>query len=104
MSKLIEELKRRKVFRVAGLYAAVAWVLIQVTDAVLPTFGAPAWVNQTVIFLFVLGFIPTLIAAWAYEITPDGVKADPGSPTSHPIQVNQNQWRISTNTCRDRCR
>lgn len=94
MSKLVDELKRRKVFRVAGLYAVVAWVLIQVTDVVLPTFGAPAWVNQTVIFLFVLGFIPTLIAAWAYEITPDGVKPDHGSQTSTPIQVNQNQWLV----------
>lgn len=98
MSKLFEELKRRKVFRVAGLYAVVAWVLIQVTDVVLPTFGAPAWVNQTVIFLFVLGFIPTLIAAWAYEITPDGVKSDPGSnstiPSSIPNQAPQSQLLI----------
>ncbi|MBL4821871.1 MAG: PD40 domain-containing protein [Gammaproteobacteria bacterium] len=76
MGKLYEELKKRKVFRVAAIYAVVAWVLIQVSDVVLPTFGAPEWVNQTIIFLFILGFIPTLIAAWAYELTPDGIKAD----------------------------
>ena len=74
MGKLFKELKRRKVFRVAAVYAVVAWVLIQVSDVVLPTFEAPVWVNQTIIFLFILGFIPTLIAAWAYEITPEGVK------------------------------
>lgn len=73
---LFDELKRRKVFRVAAVYAVVAWLLIQVADVVLPTFGAPDWVNQTIIFLFVLGFVPTLIAAWAYEITPEGVKPD----------------------------
>lgn len=82
MGKLYEELKRRKVFRVAAVYAVVAWVLIQVTDVVLPTFGAPSWVNQTIIFLFILGFLPTLIAAWAYEITPEGVRADAGVQSS----------------------
>ena len=97
MSKLIEELKRRKVFRVAGLYAVVAWVLIQVTDVVLPTFGAPAWVNQTVIFLFVLGFIPTLIAAWAYEMTPSGIQSDGAAnlgENRHAAPAPQNQLLI----------
>lgn len=79
MGKLFDELKRRKVFRVAAVYAVAAWVLIQVADVVLPTFGAPDWVSQTIIFLFVLGFIPTLIAAWAYEVTPQGVRPDAGS-------------------------
>ncbi len=45
MGKLFEELKRRKVFRVAAVYAVVAWLLIQIADVVLPTFGAPGWVG-----------------------------------------------------------
>ena len=94
MGKLLEELKRRKVFRVAAVYAVVAWVLIQITDVVLPTFGAPEWVNQTIIFLFILGFLPTLIAAWAYEITPDGVKPDAGAHTSLQSQGPQSQGLI----------
>ena len=85
MGKLFEELKRRKVFRVAAVYAVVAWLLIQVSDVVLPTFGAPSWVNQTLIFLFILGFFPTLIAAWAYEISPDGIKADTGIQSQQSI-------------------
>ncbi|MSR12695.1 MAG: hypothetical protein EXR84_13050 [Gammaproteobacteria bacterium] len=56
MGKLFEELKRRKVIRVVVVYAVVAWLLIQVADTVLPTFGAPIWVNQTLIFLFIIGF------------------------------------------------
>lgn len=84
MGNLFQELKRRKVFRVAVAYAIVAWVLIQISGEVLPTFGAPGWVNQTIIFLFILGFLPTLIAAWAYEITPQGIRADTGS---QPQQV-----------------
>ena len=82
MGKLFEELKRRKVFRVAAVYAVVAWALIQVADVVLPTFGAPGWVNQTIIFLFVLGLLPTLIAAWAYEITPGGIQPDAGGSSA----------------------
>lgn len=89
MGKLLEELKRRKVFRVAAVYAVVAWVLIQVADVVLPTFGAPGWVNQTIIFLFILGFFPTLIAAWAYEVTPEGVKPDPGIQNQIPAPQSQ---------------
>ena len=71
MGKLFEELKRRKVFRIAGVYAVVAWVLIQVTDVVLPTFGAPEWVNQTIIFLFILFFPVVVMLAWIYDVTPD---------------------------------
>jgi len=91
MGKLFEELKRRKVFRVAAVYAVVAWVLIQVSDVVLPTFEAPPWVNQSIIFLFILGFLPTLIAAWAYEITPEGVKQDAGNQVSTQLAPPQNQ-------------
>ena len=86
MTKLFAELKRRKVFRVAAVYAVVAWLLIQVADVVLPTFGAPAWVNQTLIFLFVIGFPLALVLAWAYEITADGVKSD---SSTHPVQSSQ---------------
>lgn len=76
MGKLIEELKRRKVFRVAAVYAVVAWVLIQVADTVLPALQMPQWTVSFVTILFILGFLPTLIAAWAYEVTPAGVKSD----------------------------
>ena len=87
MGSLFQEIKRRKVFRVAAIYAVVAWVLIQVADVVLPTFGAPEWVNQTIIFLFILGFLPTLIAAWAYEITPAGVKPE-AQPATGPTATS----------------
>lgn len=94
MGKLYEELKRRKVFRVAGVYAVVAWFLIQVTDVVLPTFEAPTWVNQTIIFLFVLGFPVAVILAWAYESTPDGIKPDSAIPATAQVPATQNQALI----------
>lgn len=73
--KFFDELKRRNVFRVAGVYAVVGWLLIQVIVAVLPTFGAPAWVAKVFIVLVAAGFPLALILAWAFELTPEGVKA-----------------------------
>jgi TolB-like protein len=71
---LIAELRRRNVFRVGVAYAIVAWLLIQVADTVLPTFEAPAWVLQVFTFLVILGFPLALILAWAFELTPEGIK------------------------------
>lgn len=72
--KFFDELKRRNVFRVAGVYAVVGWLLIQVGVAVLPTFGAPPWVAKVYIALILAGFPIALVLAWAFEMTPEGVK------------------------------
>lgn len=74
LNRLFAELKRRNVFRVAGVYAVVGWLLIQVTVAVLPTFDAPRWVTQSIIAVVFLGFPIALVFAWAFEMTPEGVK------------------------------
>jgi predicted transporter len=74
MGNLFQEIQRRKVFRVAAVYAVVAWLIIQVAGAILPTFNAPAWVNQTLIVLLILGLPITLVIAWAFDLTPEGVK------------------------------
>ena len=71
---LIAELKRRNVFRVGVAYAIVAWLLVEVASVVLPTFEAPAWVMQVFTFLVILGFPLTLVIAWAFELTPQGIK------------------------------
>ena len=78
MGNLFQELKRRKVFRVAAVYAVVAWLLIEVASTILPTFEAPDWVNQTITFLFILGFPVAVVLAWAYEITPQGIQPEAG--------------------------
>ena len=63
MDKLFRGLKRRKFFRVAAVYAVVAWVLIQVSDVVFLTFGAPARINQALIFLFLIGLPVAMLLA-----------------------------------------
>lgn len=71
---LLGELKRRKVFRVGTAYAVLGWLIIQVIDTVLPTFGAPDWVSRTLMFIIILGFPVTLVLAWAFELSRDGVR------------------------------
>jgi len=76
MGRLFEELKRRNVFRVAIAYAIVAWLILQVADVVLPTFQTPGWVMPAFTFLLALGFPLALIFAWAFELTPEGIKPE----------------------------
>ena len=71
-----KELKRRNVFRVGIAYTVATWLLIQVTDTVFPRIGLPDSAVTLVIALLVIGFIPALIFAWAYEMTPDGLKRE----------------------------
>jgi serine/threonine-protein kinase len=83
MKALLGELKRRNVYKVAVAYAVVGWLVIQISSTVLPTFHAPEWVAQTLVLVVVLGFPIALVLAWAFEITPEGIKrteaAAPGS-------------------------
>jgi TolB-like protein/Tfp pilus assembly protein PilF len=76
MSGLFVELKRRNVFRVAIVYVIASWLLLQVADIVVPTLGIPEWSMRMVLFLLVLGLPIALIFAWAFEITPEGIKKE----------------------------
>lgn len=82
----LEELKRRKVVRVAIAYVVLAWLMAQVAELLLETFGAPAWVLKTLLALFLIGFPFALFFAWAFELTPDGVKrtSDADGDTAPP--------------------
>ena len=72
----VEELKRRNVVRVGVAYGIAAWVLLQVADLVLEAIEAPSWVLQALMLIVGLGFIAALVIAWAYEITPEGIKKE----------------------------
>jgi adenylate cyclase len=71
---LLTELRRRNVFKVAVAYAIVAWLLVQVTVAVETPLHLPPWMDTFVIVLLGIGFPVALILAWAFELTPEGVK------------------------------
>jgi len=68
------ELRRRNVFKVGGAYVVVASLLILVSGIVFPTATLPAWAVTFVTVALVLGFPVAVVLAWAYEITPDGIK------------------------------
>jgi hypothetical protein len=72
--RFLSELKRRNVYKIAAAYAVIAWLLIQVAATVLPAFEAPAWVLKFTIVLVALGFPIAVAIAWAFEITPEGIK------------------------------
>ena len=71
-----EELKRRNVIRVGIAYAVTAWILLQLTEVLTELLELSTDVGKLVIVLLLIGFIPALIFAWAFELTPDGIKRE----------------------------
>lgn len=68
------ELKRRRVFRVAAAYAVAGWLVVEVSATILPVLDAPAWTTRLIIVMALLGFPVAVVLAWAFDITPEGVK------------------------------
>jgi adenylate cyclase len=73
---LVSELKRRNVHRAAAAYVALSWLLIQIAETVLPAFGFGGRPVQAVIIAVMIGFGPAMVLAWAFELTPEGVKRE----------------------------
>src|SRR5438270_7137607 len=82
MAGFFEEIKRRKVYRVAAGYVVVAGGLIQLASAVFPAWELPNWALRLVIILLLLGFPISLILAWAFDVTPEGIRATPSAPAA----------------------
>ncbi len=76
MGNFFSELKRRNVVKVGVAYAVVGWILVEVSSVVLPGFGAPDWVFKVTMYLVFLGFPLAVIFAWAFELTPEGLKLE----------------------------
>ena len=75
---LFDELKRRKVFKVGAGYLVVAWLVVQAASIGFPAFDAPAWALRIFILVIFLGFPISLVFAWAFDVTPEGLKAEKG--------------------------
>ena len=73
MSNFIEELKRRKVFRVSASYAVVAWIIMQIGEVTFPALRLPDWVLTAVVVTLLIGFPIVAIVAWIFDKTPDGI-------------------------------
>jgi adenylate cyclase len=75
-----EELKRRNVIRVGMLYLVGSWLLLQATDVLSSILPVPAWTGSLVFLLLAIGFVPVLVFAWVFELTPDGIKREQDVP------------------------
>jgi hypothetical protein len=79
------ELKRRNVYKVAISYTVVGWLLVQVATQVFPFFEIPNWAIRLIVLAVVIGFPIALVIAWAFELTPEGLKrtedVDPATQT-----------------------
>jgi TolB-like protein/Tfp pilus assembly protein PilF len=74
--RIFTELKRRHVFRVAGGYLLLAWLIMQVTDVLSSLLQFPDWVGRLVIYILLFGFPLALLASWVFEVTPEGIKRE----------------------------
>ncbi len=82
----IAELRRRKVVRVAAAYVVVGWLLTEVLTTVLPTVGAPEWLPRAVVLVFALGFVPAVVLAWFFQLTPEGIKRETTALGPPPVR------------------
>jgi adenylate cyclase len=93
MTRLVEELKRRRVVQVALVYLAAAFVVLQVADILVPALHLPAWTVTLIVVLLALGFIVAIMLSWVVDLTPDGVVTTPprGAPErpGQPVQLSR---------------
>ena len=82
---LFRELKRRNVFKVATVYVIAAWLLLQVADVLFPALTLPEWSIRFITALLILGLPIALIMAWAFELTPDGLKRESNVDRSESV-------------------
>jgi TolB-like protein/Tfp pilus assembly protein PilF len=85
VSSLFAELRRRNVIRMAGLYLVAAWLITQVGATLLPVFDAPPWAMKALVFVLAAAFVPALVFAWVFELTPEGLKRDADVEAEHSI-------------------
>jgi len=81
---LYHELKRRNVLRVAAAYIVTSWLLIQVVETIFPLFGFGDTPARLVVIVLAIGFIPSMVLAWVFELTPEGLKKDRDVDRSKP--------------------
>ena len=85
MGGLFRELRRRNVFRVAGVYAVVGWLLAQAASLLESALGLPSWFDAVIVSALLIGFPIALVFAWAFEMTPEGMKLTANVPEGESI-------------------
>ena len=86
------ELKRRNVYKVAVAYAVVGWLLVQVTTQVFPIFEIPNWALRLIVLAIIIGFPIALVIAWAFELTPEGIKRTEDVDLAAQTRTKSHAW------------
>ena len=87
MASFFSEFRRRNVFKISVAYLVVAWLIIQVADVLAPQLNLPDWAPRLVTFIVLLGFPLALVLAWIFEVTPAGIRAEPGTKPDKTLFV-----------------
>lgn len=90
--RFFAELKRRNVYKVAVAYAVVGWLLIQVTTQVFPIFEIPNWALRLIVLAIIIGFPIALVMAWAFELTPEGLKRTEDVDLATQVRRKSHTW------------
>ena len=93
----LEKFKHRNIAKVATAYAVVGWLMLQMTEIILPTFNAPQWIAQTIIFVVIMGFPIALLIAWASEMKPDVNDLAPGELTRESSAIKASAGQVQKN-------
>jgi len=99
LARFWQELKRRKVLRVITVYAAVAFVILQLVEILAPSLRLPEWTMNFILVILIVGFIITVIISWIYDIHPEGgiVKTEPAHKVKQEDKVDSsNSWKIAS--------
>jgi len=99
LSQFWQELKRRKVVRVIAIYAAVAFVILQLVEILAPSLRLPEWTMNLILVLLIVGFIITVIVSWIYDIHPEGgiVKTEPAHKVkAEDVPQSSNSWKVAS--------
>ena len=86
------ELKRRNVYKVAVAYAVVGWLLVQITTQVFPIFEIPNWAMRLIVLAIIIGFPISLVIAWAFELTPEGLKRTEDADLAAQTRTKPHAW------------
>src|SRR5712672_1636503 len=92
MNNFFSELKRRNVYKVAVAYAVVGWLLVQVTTQVFPIFEIPNWASRLIVLAIIIGFPIALVIAWAFELTPEGLKRTEDVDPDGQTRTKPHMW------------
>ena len=92
LSNFFQELKRRNVYKVAVAYAVVGWLLVQIATQVFPFFEIPNWAVRLIVLAIVIGFPIALVIAWAFELTPEGLKRTEDVDLAARTRTKRHAW------------